>query len=194
MEIILASGSPRRRELLGMIVDTFRVEVSGADENLGHTLPPRDFVARLAGRKAAEVAGRFPEAVVIGADTVVELDGVMLGKPRDAADAADMLRRLAGREHRVHTAVSVHSPLGQRGIVSTAAVRFAQVAPEEINWYIATGEPMDKAGAYGIQGFASRYITGIQGDYYTVMGLPVQPLYQLLRDWGILDACREKRM
>ncbi len=187
MELILASASPRRRELLALITNKFRVEASGADENIDRSLPPEEFVARLAHRKAAEVAGRFPDGVIIGSDTVVECDGIILGKPRTAADAADMLGRLSGREHRVHTAVSVQGPLGEHSLVSTAAVQFAPLSRQEIDWYIATGEPMDKAGAYGIQGYACRYITGIQGDYYTVMGLPVQPLYRLLRDLGALE-------
>ena len=186
MEIILASGSPRRRELLGLICPEFRVEVSGADEHLTETLSPEELVARLAEKKAAEVASRFPEDVVIGSDTVVELDGEILGKPRDRAEAVSMLSRLAGREHRVHTAVQILSPRGSRSLVSTAEVHFAPMTGAEIDWYVSTGEPMDKAGAYGIQGYACRYITGIRGDYYTVMGLPVQMLYRALLDLGIL--------
>ena len=116
----------------------------------------------------------------------MELDGEILGKPHDPAEAASMLRRLSGREHRVHTAVQILSPLGNRSLVSTAEVSFAPMTDREIDWYVSTGEPMDKAGAYGIQGYACRYITGIRGDYYTVMGLPVQQLYCALRDLGIL--------
>ena len=127
------------------------MEVSGADERVDGVLSPEELVARLAEKKAAEVAARFPEAVVIGSDTVVELDGEILGKP--------------------------HGP---------AEVSFAPMPDREIDWYVSTGEPMDKAGAYGIQGYACRYITGIRGDYYTVMGLPVQQLYCALRDLGIL--------
>lgn len=186
MEIILASGSPRRRELLGLCCPDFRVEVSGADERVDEVLSPEELVARLAEKKAAEVAARFPEAVVIGSDTVVELDGEILGKPHDPDEAASMLRRLSGREHRVHTAVQILSPLGSRSLVSTAEVSFAPMTDREIDWYVSTGEPMDKAGAYGIQGYACRYIIGIRGDYYTVMGLPVQQLYCALRDLGIL--------
>ena len=186
MEIILASGSPRRRELLGLCCPDFRVEVSGADERVDEVLSPEELVARLAEKKAAEVAVRFPEAVVIGSDTVVELDGEILGKPHDPDEAVSMLRRLSGREHRVHTAVQILSPLGNRSLVSTAEVSFAPMTAREIDWYVSTGEPMDKAGAYGIQGYACRYITGIRGDYYTVMGLPVQQLYCALRDLGIL--------
>lgn len=186
MEIILASGSPRRRELLGLCCPDFRVEVSGADERVDGVLSPEELVARLAEKKAAEVAARFPEAVVIGSDTVVELDGEILGKPHDLDEAVSMLRRLSGREHRVHTAVQILSPLGSRSLVSTAEVSFAPMTDREIDWYVSTGEPMDKAGAYGIQGYACRYITGIRGDYYTVMGLPVQQLYCALRDLGIL--------
>ena len=166
MEIILASGSPRRKELLGLICPDFRVEVSGADEHVTETLSPEQMVARLAEKKASEVASRFPEAAVIGSDTVVELDGEILGKPHSREEAVSMLRR--------------------RSLVSTAEVHFAPMTDREIEWYVSTGEPMDKAGAYGIQGYACRYITGIRGDYYTVMGLPVQMLYRALCDLGIL--------
>ena len=186
MEIILASGSPRRKELLGLICPDFRVEVSGADEHVTETLSPEQMVARLAEKKASEVASRFPEAPVIGSDTVVELDGEILGKPHSRAEAVSMLWRLSGREHRVHTAVQILSPAGSRSLVSTAEVHFAPMTDREIEWYVSTGEPMDKAGAYGIQGYACRYITGIRGDYYTVMGLPVQMLYRALCDLGIL--------
>ena len=186
MEIILASGSPRRKELLGLICPDFRVEVSGADEHVTETLPPEQLVARLAEKKASEVASRFPEAAVIGSDTVVELDGEILGKPHSREEAVSMLRRLSGREHRVHTAVQILSQVGSRSLVSTAEVHFALMTDREIEWYVSTGEPMDKAGAYGIQGYACRYITGIRGDYYTVMGLPVQMLYRALYDRGIL--------
>ena len=148
MEIILASGSPRRKELLGLCCPDFRVEVSGADEHVTEALPPEQLVARLAEKKASEVA--------------------------------------SGREHRVHTAVQILSPAGSRSLVSTAEVHFAPMTDREIEWYVSTGEPMDKAGAYGIQGYACRYITGIRGDYYTVMGLPVQMLYRALCDLGIL--------
>ena len=186
MEIILASGSPRRKELLGLICPDFRVEVSGADEHVTETLSPEQLVARLAEKKASEVASRFPEAAVIGSDTVVELDGEILGKPHSREEAVSMLRRLSGREHRVHTAVQILSPTGSRSLVSTAEVHFAPMTDREIEWYVSTGEPMDKAGAYGIQGYACRYMTGIRGDYYTVMGLPVQMLYRALCDLGIL--------
>lgn len=186
MEIILASGSPRRKELLGLCCPDFRVEVSGADEHVTEALPPEQLVARLAEKKASEVASRFPEAAVIGSDTVVELDGEILGKPHSREEAVSMLRRLSGREHRVHTAVRILSPTGSRSLVSTAEVHFAPMTDREIEWYVSTGEPMDKAGAYGIQGYACRYITGIRGDYYTVMGLPVQMLYRALCDLGIL--------
>ena len=182
MEIMLASGSPRRKELLGLICPDFRVEVSGADEHVTEALSPEQLVARLAEKKASEVASRFPEAAVIGSDTVVELDGEILGKPHSREEAVSMLRRLSGREHRVQ----ILSPAGSRSLVSTAEVHFAPMTDREIEWYVSTGEPMDKAGAYGIQGYACRYITGIRGDYYTVMGLPVQMLYRALCDLGIL--------
>lgn len=185
-KLILASGSPRRRELLSLLVKDFMVVQSGADETIKEPLPPAEYVCALAQRKAQEVAQRYPDAVVIGSDTVVFCDGEILGKPRDAAQAAEMLRRLSGRTHTVATAVAVCGSWGVRVFSSETLVEFAAISAAEIDWYISTGEPMDKAGAYGIQGLASRFIKGIQGDYYTVMGLPVQKLYQVLLELGVL--------
>ena len=174
MEIILASGSPRRKELLGLICPDFRVEVSGADEHVTETLSPEQLVARLAEKKASEVASRFPETAVIGSDTVVELDGEIF-----------QLQRLSGREHRVHTAVQILSPAGSRSLVSTAEVHFAPMTDREIEWYVSTGEPMDKAGAYGIQERGALLVEGIQGDYFNVVGLPVCLVGQLLARFGV---------
>ena len=187
MKLILASGSPRRAELLEKMGLTFQVEPSNTDEILEPGLTPEQEVVHLSLGKAKAVAANHPEeAVVLSADTVVELDGEILGKPHSREEAVSMLRRLSGREHRVHTAVRILSPAGSRSLVSTAEVHFAPMTDREIEWYVSTGEPMDKAGAYGIQGYACRYITGIRGDYYTVMGLPVQMLYRALCDLGIL--------
>ena len=185
MEIILASGSPRRRELLGLCCPDFRVEVSGADEHVTEALSPEQLVARLAEKKASEVASRFPEATVIGSDTVVELDGEILGKPHSKEEAAEMLRALSGRSHRVLTGVTVMGPKGTETHCEETSVVFREMSQAEINWYVATGEPMDKAGAYGIQGYAAIFIEKIDGDYYNVMGLPVCQVGLMLRRAGI---------
>lgn len=181
MKLILASGSPRRRELLAHITTAFEVVVSDVDEHIHEVLSPEEFVAALAERKALAVAEQHPDALVIGMDTVVVLGDEILGKPADEAEAIRMLTRLSGRSHRVLTAVYLCHPQGGQGFVSSTEVQFAPLSAEEIAAYVATGEPMDKAGAYGIQGLGSRFVAGIRGDYYTVMGLPVQKLYQLLR-------------
>ena len=146
MEIILASGSPRRKELLGLVCPDFRVEVSGADEHVTEPLSPEQLVARLAEKKASEVASRFPEAAVIGSDTVVELDGEILGKPHSREEAVSMLRRLSGREHRVHTAVQILSPAGSRSLVSTAEVHFAPMTDRRSSGMCPPANPWTRRG------------------------------------------------
>lgn len=193
-KIILASTSPRRQELLGMLVERFEVVPSGADESLPWGTPPADAVRLLALRKAREVAGRCPGALVIGADTVVDLDGKILGKPAGEREAVQMLLALSGRRHRVHTGIALVGGDGERADTVTTEVAFAPVTEAEARWYAATGEPLDKAGAYGIQGLGSRFITGIDGDFYTVMGLPVRRLYELLRGQGVPLRQRTERM
>ena len=178
--VILASQSPRRKELLRLLVPDFLVEVSQADEAADWSMGPRQAVEELALRKARAVAARHPRDTVIGADTVVVLDGRVLGKPADPEDAARMLRALSGRRHQVCTGAAVVSPAGERSLVSVTQVEMYPLSPEEIRWYVATGEPMDKAGAYGIQGKGCRLVRGIQGDYFTVVGLPVAALARML--------------
>lgn len=186
MELILASQSPRRRELLGLIAAEFSVCPADIDETMNEALSMRARVADLSARKACAVAGEHPGAAVVGSDTVVVLDGVPLGKPLDAADAKRMLSALAGRTHEVVTGVALALPDGAVLRDATVTkVRFAPLSDAEIDWYIASGEPMDKAGAYGIQGLGARFIEGIEGDYYSVMGLPVRRLYEMLRESGI---------
>lgn len=182
MRVILASASPRRRELLALLWPDFEVQPSGVDEAPFLGQPPRQMVQSLSRAKAQAIsAAQEGPALVIGADTVVELDGRPLGKPRDRQEAAWMLGQLSGRTHLVHTGVCLCSGQGPESFAQTTQVRFARLTAEEIGWYIATGEPFDKAGAYGIQGQASRFIEGIEGDYFNVMGLPVQALYQRLK-------------
>lgn len=178
MELILASQSPRRRELLSLLGYPFRVQVASVDETM-EALPIEQAVARLSYRKAAAV-GAEADQVVIGADTVVVLDGAVLGKPRDEEDATRMLRSLSGKTHRVMTGVCVLK--GERMLTHTEVteVTFRPLTDREIESYVATKEPMDKAGAYGIQGGAARFVEGIKGDYFNVVGLPVCSLGLML--------------
>lgn len=178
--LILASGSPRRKELMAYITPNFSVITRPTDETVPQSLSPREVVEELALRKAIAVAEEYPSDTVIGADTVVALDGVLFGKPEDEADAARMLSALSGREHTVYTGVAVLSTEQQTVFSEATAVRFRPLSQKEIASYIATGEPMDKAGAYGIQERGALLVEGITGDFYNVMGLPVCRLGQLL--------------
>ena len=175
MKIVLASKSPRRRELLCEIFPVFEVVVREVDETLPDGTPTRDGVEILALKKGEAVARELsPDTLVISSDTLVEVGGVALGKPCDEADARRMLMLLSGRAHNVHTGVAVH--LGGRVYsgIATTAVHFKPLTDREISDYIATGEPMDKAGAYGIQGLAGRFVTGYDGDFDTVVGLSLR--------------------
>ena len=186
MEIILASQSPRRRELLErMGLSAFQVIPARGEEVMDPSLSPEQLVEELSRRKAAEVAATHPDQLVIAADTVVAVGGQVLGKPRDPEDAVRMLTALSGREHTVHTGITVR--LGGRAVTEAeaTAVRFRSLTGEEIACYVSTGEPMDKAGAYGIQGLGCVLVEGISGDYYNVMGLPVCRLAQILSRFGI---------
>ena len=183
MEIILASQSPRRKELLErMGIRSFTVMDSGVDEHEEELLPPEELVCRLSERKAEAVARRAPAgAVVIAADTVVSLDGAILGKPADKLEAFRMLSTLSGVRHQVYTGVTVMRDGEKQVEHETTDVTFRELSEEEIEHYLATGEPMDKAGAYGIQGYGALLVERIEGDYYNVMGLPVCRLGQMLR-------------
>lgn len=181
--LILASASPRRQELLRLITPDFRVVASETDERVPEGMPPRQAVEELALRKARIVAALYPQDTVVGADTAVSPDGArILGKPRDARDAAEMLRLLSGRQHFVYTGVAVLSPRGGRVFSEMTTVTFAALSDREIEAYVRNGEPMDKAGAYAAQGGAARFISRVEGDFHTVVGLPVCRLYQALRD------------
>lgn len=174
---ILASASPRRREICDLLGFAYEVIPAQREETLNPALPLEEGVLAIARAKAEEVAAAHPSRIVIGADTVVAVDADgtgerVLGKPADAAQAAEMLRLLQGRRHRVLTAVWVAAPDGGRGFTDQTQVEFLPMSEEDIAAYLATGEPLDKAGAYGIQGYGMRYIRGICGDFYTVMGLP----------------------
>ena len=186
-QLILASQSPRRRALLRQIgVDDFTVLATDSDESYDPHWSPEELVSRLSARKAAAAAAQAgPDAIVIAADTMVFLDHERLGKPADGDDAFRMLSDLSGREHTVRTGVTVRRGDLSRTEVEATAVRFRPLTAEEIRRYIATGEPMDKAGAYGIQGLGALLVEGIRGDYFNVMGLPVLRLARMLRGFGV---------
>ena len=184
MQLILASQSPRRRELLGLTGLDFTVRVADIDETMDPAAAPFDEVARVSREKALAVA-REPEDVVIAADTIVVCGGKVLGKPRDEEDAFRILSLLSGRSHEVMTGMTVLR--GEEIITHTEVtkIHFRELLPTEIRAYIASGEPMDKAGAYGIQGGAALFADQMEGDYYNVMGLPVCRLAMILRSFGL---------
>ncbi len=181
MSLILASGSPRRRELMGLIAPEFTVCVSGAEETVPAGLTPAETVEALATLKGGSVFAEHPSDTVIAADTVVIVDGGLLGKPASPEDAFAMLRRLSGRTHEVYTGVYVASGSRETVFHECTEVTFYDLTDSEINAYIATGEPFDKAGAYGIQGYGALLVKGIRGDYYNVMGFPVARVARALR-------------
>jgi septum formation protein len=184
MRLVLASSSPRRADLLraaGIPFELFPVDV---DEQFRLGEKPEHAVARLAEAKATVAASSHPDAIVLGADTTVVIGGKALAKPADAEDAARMLRLLSGRHHEVLTGVCVWHQ-GRRLVhVEPTRVRMAKLGESEIEWYVATGEPFDKAGGYAVQGLASRFIEGIDGSYSNVVGLPISSVYELLKELG----------
>lgn len=188
MRLILASASPRRRELMEMLCpEGLEIVPAVGEETADPTLPPDELVKALSRAKAAEVAARCaaPDDIVIGADTIVVLDGAVLGKPKDAEDAARMLRALSGRIHTVFTGVTVLRGNECLCHAERTEVRFRALTDAEIARYIATGEPLDKAGAYGAQGYASLFVEHLDGDFFNVMGLPLCALGKLLNDLGV---------
>ena len=188
MQIILASGSPRRRELMEMLCpENLRIIPAAGEERADPDLPPDELVKVLSRQKAEEVAALHagPGDVVIGADTVVALDGKILGKPKDETQAGEMLRALSGRAHSVYTGVTVIRDGEERSHAEHTRVFFRPLSDGEIDRYIATGEPMDKAGAYGAQGWASLFVERLEGDFFNVMGLPLCALGKLLKQLGV---------
>jgi len=186
--LILASESPRRCELLKQIGLDFKAVPSKVLEEVVQAESPRDRVIRLAEAKAREVASKYPDGWVVAADSIVCINGSILGKPKDGKEAAEMLRRLSGQDHRVLTGFSVcHLGKGKsdKEVVQTG-VRMKFLAPEEIQWYVHTGEPFDKAGGYAIQGIGSFMIESIQGSYTNVVGLPLCELVQMLTRLGAI--------
>lgn len=179
--LILASASPRRKELLSLIDEDLRVITSDVDETPPPDSSPRGTVEELALRKARKVAESYRQDVVIGADTIVVVGGDILGKPENEEQAAKMLKRLSGRQHSVYTGVAIMSPKGSQVFSEKTYVHFIPLTDEMIKEYIATGEPLDKAGAYGIQGRGALFVSKIEGDFANVVGLPICRLSLALR-------------
>jgi septum formation protein len=181
--LVLASASPRRAELLRAAGFHFEVIATDVDERVRGGESPTQYVRRLAAEKSAAVARlkpRAPDAIILGADTTVVVDGDILGKPRDDDAVAAMLRRLSGRWHEVQTGISLRCGAFEVGQVETTRVLFASLSPADIVWYVENGEGRDKAGAYAIQGLASRFIPRIEGSYSNVVGLPISAVAELL--------------
>jgi septum formation protein len=182
--LVLASQSPRRAELIGRLGLAFETLPADIDESYLRGETPPAHAERLSREKALKIAANRPEALVVGSDTIVVIDGEVLGKPRDRAHAVEMLGRLSGREHEVCTGIAVaHAGRVESGL-ERVRVRFRALDARACEEYVATGEPMDKAGAYGIQGFGSALVEGIEGDYFAVMGLPVVRMLSLIERFG----------
>ncbi|GLB58371.1 Maf family protein [Cytobacillus sp. NCCP-133] len=182
--LILASSSPRRKELLENLHLTFEVSSSDVDESFDPGLTPEEIVKELAFRKANAVFKQSSDSYVIGSDTVVVKDGQVLGKPASSEEAFSMLKSLSGTTHSVYTGVAILAPGKQVKFYEKTDVVFWELTDEEINSYIGTGEPFDKAGAYGIQGFGGMLVKSISGDYFSVVGLPVSRTVRELRKAG----------
>lgn len=186
MDIILASQSPRRKELMGQIGLKFKVISPNVDEHMEGNPSPAQLVEELSLRKARAVERQADgEALIVAADTVVALEGTVLGKPEDEREAFAMLSALSGNRHYVYTGITVLRDGRAVTQHEVTTVTFRELEPDEISSYIATGEPMDKAGAYGIQGLGALLVSGIEGDYFNVMGLPVYRLGRILAGFGI---------
>lgn len=185
-KLILASGSPRRSELLTLCGYDFRVIVPDINEILDTSLALPQAIENLAYQKAEYIFRQFPDHIVIGADTIVTIDGLVLGKPKDSKHAYSMLKHLSGKTHQVITGVSIlfpdtpESPKQKKNFHHCSSVRFYPLSDTEIEEYIQTNEPLDKAGSYGVQGKASLFIEKIEGDFYSIMGLPVSMVHRAL--------------
>ncbi|WP_062047919.1 nucleoside triphosphate pyrophosphatase [Bacillus sp. JCM 19034] len=182
---ILASRSPRRQELLEQMNLSFIVKASEKEEKVDDALPPHELVMALAEQKAEDVWRQDQKEIVLGADTIVYDRGQVLGKPVDEYDAKRMLEQLSGRSHQVYTGVTIYSEQKTVRFFDYTDVTFYSLTSEEINWYVKSGEPFDKAGAYGIQGLGAYFVQRMEGDYYTVMGLPLAKTVRALRAFAI---------
>ncbi len=180
-KLILASGSPRRSEILSAVGWSFEKHVADIDEAEREDEAPEAYVERLAREKAEAIAGSHPDAIVLGADTTVVVDGGIIGKPVDDADARRMLTILSGKWHDVLTGVAISAAGETRSAVQRTRVKFADVSEAEINFLAELGDPLDKAGAYAVQAQAALFIEGIEGDYWNVVGLPVRLVYELIK-------------
>lgn len=185
-KIILASSSPRRSELLKNLGVEFELASGNVLERPHPDEAPSDYITRIARAKVMAVARQRESGLIIGADTEVVLDGQILGKPEDESDAKRMLNRLSGRWHAVMTGVALYDAATKQEVADfdKTLVKFATLTPKEVEWYVKTGEPMDKAGAYGIQGLGGLFVEEIAGNYYNVVGLPLPLVYRLARRLG----------
>ncbi len=186
MKIILASGSPRRQELLKTITEDFLVVPSLKPELNDGSLSAEKLALALANDKCFDIKQSYREDCIIGCDTVVEAFGNILGKPKDQQDAFSMLSMLSGKPHNVYTGVCISTPTDTKSFVSKTKVYFEAMSTDEIERYIETKEPFDKAGGYGIQGAAAKFISKINGDYYNVMGFPISEIYKTLKGIGVV--------
>ncbi|MBQ2848206.1 MAG: septum formation inhibitor Maf [Clostridia bacterium] len=182
-KIILASSSPRRKELMATAGLDFEIKVKDVDESIPDGTPPIDAAKMTAKKKALAVADDFSDCIVIGADTIVVAGDKILGKPADKADACSMLRMLSGIEHEVITGVCIACGEKTENFATVSKVKFYDLTDEEIESYVATGEPMDKAGSYGIQGRGCTLVEKIEGDYFNIVGLPVAELVRKIREF-----------
>lgn len=186
-KIILASGSPRRKQILEQVGLNFIVEVSDYEEKSIPGVSPSEFVETLSLEKANAVAKNHNDAIIIGADTIVVLNSQILGKPKTKQDAREMLKKLSGNTHSVFTGFTIIDTVNKRTITNhvETKIRFKNLSEEEIRAYIETGEPMDKAGAYGVQDKGALFVEHIEGDYSSVMGLPIVKIFEILKELGI---------
>lgn len=188
MELILASSSPRRKELLTMTGLKYRAQTAEVTEPEPNGGAPELYVQMLAELKASAVSREHPGDLVLGCDTIVYINSQILGKPHTPENAASMLRMLSGREHIVYTGMALIGPGIKDVRYDATTVTFADMSEEEIAWYVSTGEPLDKAGSYGVQGLAAPFVKKINGNYYNVVGLPIPLLYEMLKKAGYLKA------
>lgn len=186
-KIILASNSPRRKQIMEMLQIPFEIIISGVEEKIDPALSESELVMDLAYQKAVDIFKTHKDDIVLGFDTLVYMDGLTLGKPKNAEDAKRMLEILSGRTHTVITGCAIITRKMSKTFFEAAEVTFFPMTQAEIEEYIATKEPFDKAGAYAVQGFGSKYVRAINGDFYTIMGLPIGRLYHELQNMGLID-------